>query len=691
MTSGFTSGGRAALALAACLFLPLSGCFLVNFPPSVSLAASATEVAAGAEVTVTADCWDLNGDALQYLWMVESVRQTEETSSTFLFAAYPAETRTYDVTVRVTDGPNAVTASIAITVHGQTVVEAGYSGTAPWVSGAYEGGLTYTLDTGSAPRDVYFVFTNAGMTAADTNPAVGAMSSLGSRSASAFPGSAAHGAIRGRPEISEFNRTAGRYFSGRKAQAKGIKESAEPIIPGVSEETFHDADYESYYSYYDLQATCRAVVGPVTAASTGKPRTLYVWVANDCWEAASAEALEPKAHYVTQAMVDALARKFLTDSSNDAGQDVYNWVTAIYGEEWPSTGEGVVLDASLIAATDEIHILLCDIDRDNAADSGTIGYFWSKDNLASYSQGGVNVSNQRIMFYIDAVMFANPEDSAGQEAGAWSTDGYWFGETVSTLAHEFHHMIEFYGKSVLQQVGGEDTWLNEMCSQVTEDLVADKLGVIGPRGVAYGDGTAGSAGNEEGRLPIHNPFSYMGLVEWIDDPGYVLVSYSNTYAFGAYLARNYGGPGLFRALLRNGYTDAQAVTQAVKDVTGQNLSFSELVRRWGAASLLSDTVNPPAYHVLNAGGWKTWGLGGTSYSYSLGSINLYNYKYVDPNDEEQLGPLIFDEAEGIPTVTQNLVIGGACSVFYLAGDGITGSHSWPVEMPDGYVMTVVVK
>ena len=64
---------------------------------------------------------------------------------------------------------------------------------------------------------------------------------------------------------------------------------------------------------------------------------------------------------------------------------------------------------------------------------------------------------------------------------------------IGTLAHEFQHMIHFYQKPVVRDADSE-SWLNEMASEVAEDLIADKMMVSGPRGVAYDDPTAGEPG-----------------------------------------------------------------------------------------------------------------------------------------------------------------------------------------------------
>ena len=64
-------------------------------------------------------------------------------------------------------------------------------------------------------------------------------------------------------------------------------------------------------------------------------------------------------------------------------------------------------------------------------------------------------------------------------------------------------------------------------TMVTEDLIAKKLQVDGPRGVAYNDGTAGSAGNTFGRLPYYNQYNYIPVAEWLQGSiDEVLMSYA---------------------------------------------------------------------------------------------------------------------------------------------------------------------
>ncbi len=76
-------------------------------------------------------------------------------------------------------------------------------------------------------------------------------------------------------------------------------------------------------------------------------------------------------------MVDAIADTFLLGDGSD--NDIYDWVTNIYGEEWDSDAQNKY--PNLIGADNEITILLTDIDGDNSPKGGVIGFFWSKDNF----------------------------------------------------------------------------------------------------------------------------------------------------------------------------------------------------------------------------------------------------------------------------------------------------------------------
>jgi hypothetical protein len=312
-------------------------------------------------------------------------------------------------------------------------------------------------------------------------------------------------------------------------------------------------------------------------------------------------------------MIDELADRFLQPGSDN---DIYDWVTNIFGEEWGSDAQDH--ESDLISEQDEITILLTDIDSDNSPEGGVIGYFYAKDN---YKQSALSGSNEAIMFYIDSVMFANTD----------TTRIDWKKEIYATLAHEFQHMIHFYQKAVRKNATS-DVWLNEMLSETTEDLVATKINHTGPRGVDPSDGSAGSADNELGRYPLFNRYNTLSLDRWSNR----LSDYSKVSAFGTFLVRNYGGAKVLHDIL---YT-AKSHADAVEAATGK--SMRTLLSQWGTAILLSDRVRTAAqdHTTYNTGDFidNTYG----NSTYRLGSIDFYNYLLKNGyGDPIQSGPRIY--------------------------------------------------
>jgi len=281
-------------------------------------------------------------------------------------------------------------------------------------------------------------------------------------------------------------------------------------------------------------------------------KTLNVWVSNDSFDDGDGCS---KKTCITQEMVDELADTFLKAGSDN---DIYDWITTIYGEEWSKSASDKYSD--LIQETDSIDILLTDIDNDNSPNSGVVGYFWAKDNFTKDIYSG---SNERIMFYIDSVMFANTDNG-----------DFWQKEIYSTLAHEFHHMINFYQKNILRDTS-LDTWIDEMLSETVEDAVATKIEHIGPRGVTpYDDGSAGDSGNTDGRYPTFNRYNYISLTEWYNS----LANYSNVNAFGAFLTRNYGIE-VLHDIEQSTYEHTDAIGYAVEkndeDIKPTSISMSD--------------------------------------------------------------------------------------------------------------------
>jgi len=539
-----------------------------------------------------------------------------------------------------------------------------------------EGAFPLDIDLGDETRDVYLTF---------VNPDLGTSSGVITVSGSAASEAPDAGAPVGRdasvgasvtrraptPEvITEFNQNP---FGARGRPSPSLRLFERPPGPPLRDEadvttaTFYD--FRPPYTFISVPSTCRGVV--TKDVPGGIPRTLNIWVENDCW-AATPDPGNPKTFSVTPGMVTAIEEQFLQAGSFN---DIYDWVTGMLGPEW-----GAHQYTDLIDPNDEITIWLCDIEDDDVpAGSFVVGYFWSKDNFVKAP--GVDYyeySHERVMFTIDAVMYANDSDAIPGDPPGWHATDYWPEEIHSTLAHEFQHMIHFYQRAVLRDamVGG-DTWINEMASQVVEDLLADKMDVIGPRGVTGTDGTGGAPNNVEGRLPLFNYLNDISLEDWGGSGD--LPSYSITYAFGAWLARNYGGAMLLNRLMQTTSTGRASIEDIVSQATGKAEYFPRLLQRWSAAQLLSNVTDAPPGYRYNVGAFFDSTVGAASYK--LGSINLFNYRYGTLT-----GPWIYTGAFAGTSPYLS-----ASATLYRAAAAETGPLEFTLDMPEGLIVSVIVR
>ena len=476
---------------------------------------------------------------------------------------------------------------------------------------------TVTLELGDASADVYVIATNATVHLADPH-----VERLDIKDAQAKRGRAAASAkeyepmprtwesqvVAGRAWVTEFNNNP--PFLSTSASRRGLlRAESEEGRPGVAEGdrfTFIDRDDDD--NFHEVPATARTVVtdGTITAA---------VWVADSEWESRCGTA----EHCMTREMADAVADRFLRPGP---ANDIYDWVTAVFGAPW-----GPHTDPTLIPpeAASEIHILFFDIDGDGTPLPGevrTFGYYTGLNSVLRDPNHPVPVlarlsqaSSERLMFAMDSPLLA------ARTGPTWEVTDRAPSAITGTLAHEFQHMIHFYQKPILRDADSA-TWLNEMSSEVAEDLIADKLMIDGPRGVDHDDPTGGGPDNLRGRLPEYNFFNDIRVTIWQG----TLANYSINYALGAYLARTYGA-GVFSRIVQTDAYGVDAIMEAL-DGLGHDLSFDELLANWAAATLLSDNTAAPVPYRYNTGTWSTSSAGGVEYR--LGSIDLFNYAWLPP-------------------------------------------------------------
>ena len=423
------------------------------------------------------------------------------------------------------------------------------------------------------------------------------------------------------------------------ARLPGAVQPQRAVVRG-SRETLRDIR-DSAGNFNSIPATARAVVtdGTITAV---------VWVADREWACG--------AGCVTQPMADALANAFLRPGPDN---DIYDWLTAIFGAPW---GQHRYRNIIPPQAASEIHVLLFDIDGDGLPRPGDVRVVGFFQRLHNFLRAGnpplFRGSNERLMLFADSPFLTQDQDTI-----------------IGTLAHEFQHLIHFYQKKIVRDIDSE-TWFNEMASLVAQDLIADKLEIDGPRGVASDDAAAGDPENRFGRLPEYNRYNDIQVTAWDG----TLANYSITYALGAYLARNYGGAELFGRIVQSGRSGVEAVEGALGELD-HDVTFPRLLANWAAANLLSDNTAAPVPYRYNPGTWSTSRAAGTTFR--LGSINLYNYTHRDYPDRP--GPYLHD------LIAFNARTQPPHSNMYTTLGRVAGTLRLRVTAPAGNRVTVVVK
>jgi hypothetical protein len=235
-----------------------------------------------------------------------------------------------------------------------------------------------------------------------------------------------------------------------------------------------------------------------------------------------------------------------------------------------------------------IQILVCDLGYSTSVK--TLGYFWAKDMRLDNGSG--QRSNEAEMFYL------NGNSAILTEFGA---------EVLySTLVHEFQHMINFSQKN--PKGLNSETWYNEMLSMMTEDVISPMIGID----------------SSDSRHPIQTRipqflwyYDFYGIAEWNSSSTY---SYSITYAFGAYLLRNYGGASLLKEILANNSANIDSITEALSTVADNGLSFRDALVRFGEALVYSGGTMPADVQSFDKTVTKT--IGG--YTYTATNFNIWN-------------------------------------------------------------------
>jgi hypothetical protein len=334
-----------------------------------------------------------------------------------------------------------------------------------------------------------------------------------------------------------------------------------------------------------------------------------VWVANVNYDSSSSQNDDNK---ITTAQAQALAQKFDT---------IYQKETPVFGFEY---GGGLFNGTNYngnggVDGDPKIQILVYDIFDDYKADQtgGVFGYFWAGDEFETGNpvlEDGK--SNEAEIFYIDAHFTDLVPDAM-----------------YSTLAHEFQHMINFNVKYISSSSPkSTDIWYNEMLSMIAEDLIDPFIGI--------------SADNDshpiKSRIPIFLSCYYIDPTVWLSGT-YVYISYSNAYALGAYLVRNFGGVDFVKAVMSNSEVDIASLNLAlansgVNPLSAKIKNLNAALRRYGEALLFNQSSGSRPADVLSFNNTVS------SDGYTFTGFDLLSLE----NANHTKGPVVWDAAESYP-------------------------------------------
>jgi len=339
----------------------------------------------------------------------------------------------------------------------------------------------------------------------------------------------------------------------------------------------------------------------ITATLRGSSAHAQVWVASANDASGSPTASDTVTAVTAQSIADTFTK-------------IYPVETAIFGYEYGGD-PGDTAHAGGMDGEIPINILIYDVDYDTAqvstSGSGVVGFFYDKDNLPL----GTSNSNASEIFYIDS----------------WFTVKY-PGVVYSTLVHEFQHMIGYNEKYKQKTNSGEmSAWYTEMLSQVAEDMMSTDLETW--LGAKYNVADDGPVNNRMQWFDYLAGYSVAGVTDWLtssDDEKQS--SYASTFAFGSYLARNYGGAPLIKAIASNDSVNDASVTAALAALGRSEVTFRDAFARYGEALIysssgFSDGIVPSNYNTFDRSASDT--INGHVYSFSAFDIWKIPVTYKD--------------------------------------------------------------
>ena len=325
----------------------------------------------------------------------------------------------------------------------------------------------------------------------------------------------------------------------------------------------------------------------------------YVWVVDDFYSSTAGENKVDSA--IAQEYADAFDKMYpmitnVFGKESDVIFYYYGWRNM---EDYSSTGT-------------KINIVVYDIGNDYSLSEnqkcGIVGYFYAKDYIYNYSEKGVTSNNGKY-FYIDSG-YANSN----------------FDTTISTLAHEFQHMVNYNQKKVSHNLTSGQ-WYNEMLSMLCEDMMQEHLGIK-------------DEDSPKARTTTFNAYYYYSGISEYNSKNQIC-SYATAFSFGSFIARNFGGAELVQKISQNSYVDNDSIINAVNSLNGTKYTYDDLFEKYLLA-LFGDstyTHNKDADCTLeyNSGDYSS-----APYEYPMTAYNIFDSEYsFSVNEKKYYGPAIF--------------------------------------------------
>lgn len=323
-------------------------------------------------------------------------------------------------------------------------------------------------------------------------------------------------------------------------------------------------------------------------------------------------------YYTDGAAGGAKVSSSIAENIKDKFDRFYPVVRNIYGKECDNLIYSYSKESTLKAAGASyplskysdtgtiVNIVLYDIGADSALPanerSGVVGYFHSKDyySRAESAASSIRYSNQGKYFYVDS---------------AYSVSD--FEAVISTLAHEFQHMVNFGVKNVEKGLKGTeiDTAYNEMLSMLCEDMMSEFLGLSDDRNV------------RSMRLPAFNTAYFVsGIREYLG--AYSALSYSTSYGFGSWICRQYGGAALVKKIMANSFGGNKSLVAAVNALHSESFTFDDLFEQF----LLALTGSRVYTHNQDAAQTEQYTADDEAYKYPMTAIDLWSEAYSYPTE-----------------------------------------------------------